>query len=62
MVRLGEPAASRALQRAAVRPMDFTGRPMKGMIFIEPAGLRGAALGRWIAQAADHALSLPPRP
>ena len=24
---------------AHVRPMDFTGRPMKGMVFVEPGGL-----------------------
>jgi hypothetical protein len=25
--------------------MDFTGRPMKGMVFVEPAGLHGGAWG-----------------
>jgi hypothetical protein len=27
--------------------MDFTGRVMKGMVFVDPAGLRGGALPQW---------------
>jgi hypothetical protein len=41
--------------------MDFTGRPMKNMIFVQPAGLRGPALERWITAAADHARTLAPK-
>ena len=59
MLRLGEPAASHALSRPHVREMDFTGRPMKGMIFVEPDGLNGPALRQWIAEAAAFARSLP---
>jgi len=44
MARLGPEAADRALELPHVRPMDFTGRPMKGMVFVDPAGLRGDAL------------------
>jgi hypothetical protein len=44
MVRLGHEAAQRALERDHVREMDFTGRPMKNMIFVQPAGLHGPAL------------------
>jgi TfoX/Sxy family transcriptional regulator of competence genes len=61
MVKLGESAAAQALQRAHVRPMDFTGRPSKGMVFVAPEGLRGAALRRWVTQAADHVRDSPPR-
>jgi hypothetical protein len=60
MLRLGEPAARAALNRRHVREMDFTGRPMKGMVFIETAGLRGQALAEWVDQAAAFALTLPP--
>jgi TfoX N-terminal domain len=59
MLRLGEPAASRALSRPHVREMDFTGRPMKGMVFVGPDGLNGPALGHWVAEAAAFAGSLP---
>ena len=59
MLRLGEPAASHALSRPHVREMDFTGRPMKGMVFIEPDGLNGTALQRWVTDAAAFVQSLP---
>jgi hypothetical protein len=35
MVRLGPDGPGRALDRPHVQPMDFTGRPMKGMVFVE---------------------------
>ena len=44
MVRLGAGAAEEVLGRPHVWPMDFTGRPMKGMVFVEPGGLQDAAL------------------
>jgi len=61
MVRLGPEAADSALERPHVRPMDFTGRPMTGMVFVEPAGLSGSALRRWVLDAADYARGLPPK-
>ena len=61
MVRIGSEAAERALELDHVREMDFTGRPMKNMIFVQSAGLHGAALARWITAAADHARTLPPK-
>jgi TfoX/Sxy family transcriptional regulator of competence genes len=61
MVRLGPEAADRALDRPHVRPMDFTGRPMTGMVFVEQAGLAGTALQAWVRDAADYARSLPPK-
>jgi hypothetical protein len=44
MVRLGPDGAESALDRPHVRPMDFTGQPMKGLVFVDPAGLHGTAL------------------
>lgn len=61
MVRIGAEAAQRALERDHVREMDFTGRPMKNMIFVQPAGLRGPALKEWVTAAADYAQTLPPK-
>jgi hypothetical protein len=61
MVRLGHEAAQRALERDHVREMDFTGRPMKNMIFVQPAGLHGPALGQWITAATGHARTMPPK-
>jgi TfoX/Sxy family transcriptional regulator of competence genes len=59
MLRLGEPATEQALEHAHVSPMDFTGKPMKGMVYVDQDGLQGAALTRWIEQAASFARSLP---
>jgi TfoX/Sxy family transcriptional regulator of competence genes len=38
MVRLDPDAESPALARPGCKPMDFTGRPMKGYVFIHPEG------------------------
>ena len=62
MVRLGPDDADRALGQPHVRPMDFTGRPMRGMVFVDPEGLRGDALRRWVDAAAGYARGLPPKP
>jgi hypothetical protein len=43
MARIGPDAYDRALKRKGCRPMDFTGRPMRGFVFIEPNGLKTAA-------------------
>lgn len=39
MARIGEEAYSNSLSKKGVQPMDFTGRPMKGYVFIEPEGV-----------------------
>ena len=38
MARIGEEATSDALQREGCHPMDFTGRPMKGYVFVTSDG------------------------
>jgi hypothetical protein len=61
MLRLGPDAAQEALRKPHVRPMDFTGRPMRGMVYVAQAGLRGRALRSWLEQAAVYARSMPPK-
>jgi hypothetical protein len=39
MARVGPDAYDEALSRKGCRPMDFTGRPMRGFVFVEPEGL-----------------------
>jgi TfoX N-terminal domain len=39
MARIGPEAYEDALMRKGCRPMDFTGRPMRGFVFVEPEGL-----------------------
>jgi hypothetical protein len=38
MARIGETAYDEAIQKNGCQPMDFTGRPMKGYVFITPEG------------------------
>ena len=61
MLRLGADLAEQALGQPNVQPMDFTGRPMSGMVYIAPEGLRGKALRPWVEQAAGFARTLPPK-
>ena len=61
MLRLGAEGADAALAEPSVRPMDFTGRPMTGMVYVGREGLDDAAVGRWVGQAAAYARSLPPK-
>jgi hypothetical protein len=40
--------------------MDFTGKPLSGMVYVGPGATRNArALRRWVDRAADFAASLP---
>ena len=61
MLRLGDAGAETALRREHVWEMAFTGRPMKAMVFVTPAGLDGDALGEWVTSAAAFAQPLPPK-
>jgi hypothetical protein len=40
VVRVGPERYEKALSRAHARPMDFTGRPLKGYVFVGPGGLK----------------------
>jgi len=62
MLRIGEEGYKAALKRSHVRPMDFTGRPMRGMIYVGAAGIKTReALSTWLDKAAANARSLPPK-
>src|SRR5262245_39269033 len=51
MVRVGPPAWQAALAEPHARPMDFTGKPMNGYVYVAPGGLQADhALGAWIAR------------
>lgn len=54
MARIGEEAYESALSKKGVQPMDFTGRPMKGYVFIEPEGVdMEEDLTYWIQKCLD---------
>jgi len=62
VLRLGEEGAADAFRRPHTREMDFTGRPMKAMVYVEPAGTATEAkLGAWIEKAARFVNGLPAR-
>ena len=60
MVRVGPERYEESLGKPHVRPMDFTGRPMKGYVFVAPAGRRtDAALRAWVTLGAQFVATLP---
>ncbi len=62
MVRVGPEAYDAALKKPGARAMDFTGRPMKGMVYVGPRGIRPApSLEAWLEQGLSYARSLPPK-
>ncbi len=61
IVRLDPEREDEALARSHARPMDLTGRPMRGFITVHPDGLKGRQLDRWVHEAVARAESLPPK-
>ncbi len=62
MLRAGPEVAPAALRRPHARPMDFTGRPSAGMLYVGPGGVRSpAALREWISIGLDYVATLPAR-
>ncbi len=60
MVRVGKDAYDDALAQPHVREMDFTGRPMRGIVFVDAAGIAtDDALESWIDRGLEFAGSLP---
>ena len=61
IVRLDPGREDDALARPHARPMDLTGRRMRGFITVRPDGLTGSHLDQWVHEAAARAGSLPPK-
>ena len=62
MVRVGAEGQDAALARGA-RPMDFTGKPMRGFVIAQSSLLTtDTALERWVEDGVAYAQSLPPKP
>jgi TfoX/Sxy family transcriptional regulator of competence genes len=63
MVRVGPDRYERALKQPHARPMDFTGRPMKGFVFVAPQGIKSdASLKTWIGSGLEHVWNLAAKP
>jgi hypothetical protein len=60
VLRVEPEQAQELLHRAHTRPMDFTGRPMKGFVFVEAGGLgTDRQLCDWVSIARSFSQSLP---
>ena len=54
MARLDPDIYERALSKRGCREMDFTGRPMRGFVFVEPVGIkREKDLDYWVQLCLD---------
>jgi TfoX/Sxy family transcriptional regulator of competence genes len=59
LVRVGAERNDEALALANSRPMDFTGKPMKGFIYVDSKGWsKDAALKKWVDMGIDYVSSL----
>src|SRR5262245_24536195 len=60
MVRISPDAYEAAIAKPHVRVFDMTGRPMKGWILVDPAGVQSMEdLQSWVQQGVAFAQSLP---
>lgn len=54
ILRVGPDRAGEALKSPHARPFDFTGRPLKGIITVAPAGCRTSPMiKKWVGLAVD---------
>lgn len=62
MARVGPENYDACLSRPHVREMDFTGKPMRGMVFVDSEGIaEDADLDRWVRTCLTFVHSLPPK-
>ena len=60
MARVGPERYEEALSRPHVRVMDFTGKPMKGYVFVDPPGIdEDDELAAWVERCRRFVLTLP---
>lgn len=60
MVRVGPENYDAALHERYTRPMDYTGRPLKGMVYVEEDAI-AEDLDGWVGKGVEFAGSLPPK-
>ena len=62
MARVGPDNYVTALSKPNVREMDFTGRSMKGYVFVAPEGTESDQdLQYWVDLCAEFVMTLPPK-
>ena len=66
MVRIDPEIYAAALSREGAAPMDFTGKPLRGFVFVDSTGIKSRPdLEAWIALALEfnpRAVASKPRP
>jgi len=61
MFRVGKDLEAKALARPGASPMDITGRPMRGFVWVNADNTIGTGLTSWIEFAARFVATLPPK-
>ena len=62
MLRVGPEAYAECLALEHAREMDFTGRPMRGMLYVGVEGIEDDAdLAAWVGRGVAFAGALPPK-
>lgn len=60
MARVGPDHYDTALKRPHARKMDFTGRPLKGFVYVAPEGFESDEdLAGWVQVSLDFVTTLP---
>ncbi len=60
MVRISPEDQEQLLREPGARPMDFTGRPMHGFLYVDPPGISTTtSLRKWVGRATAYAESKP---
>lgn len=59
LFRVGKDLEADALRQPGARRMDFTGRPMRGFVWVDADEAVKAGLSTWIERAARYVGSLP---
>jgi len=61
LVRVGKGQQPSALARPGAKPMEMTGRPMQGYVFVDPPPPDEQALRDWLDLAVAFVKTLPPK-
>lgn len=62
VVRVGPDAYDEVLGLPHARECDFTGRPLRGLVMVDPPGFTGdTELARWVEHGLGFVRSLPPK-
>lgn len=60
MVRVGPEGYESALKEKHAREMNFTGKPLRGMVYVGAPGIATAKqLGKWVERGLQFVLTLP---